>query len=553
MATSEILPFAGTDTGTNLLTQAEYLADAQRLIGNQPGIARSKLVNKALHQSSAVTAGVAKFIADNQATDITDGMTAAQFAAAVEVAIPSRAVLADPAGSSLLGFLQAGTGALATTAQSKLREVVSSNDFSATFTGASVQLALDSLISSGGVVNMPSGNASASTVLSFANNESALKGAGKSRTTITQTTASAQGAILSNSLRNTLSDFTLAPPAGSTNIGIYADASQELLFERILLSGWDAGMQFLGGTGVINGTWFNNIIQLNQVTAVSSLTRPNLDFQGTNLTCVGCDFSGIPDAGVRAAVRIRAGSYDHTFINTYFETGSASIGGGDVFRCEGGFTRIQGGNLYQNGTAANRVASYVRASGGATVVIEGVNGFGFWTNLVVADGVGTVVYIMPGTFQGSLDVTARYVETNGGKVIDLTTWDAKTLDIAFSTANYTGDGIITWTVASSANQLVYNYMQVGKMMTVNWYIQNTSTGGAASAILNIAIPNGKVAAKRMNSVFNFVDNGTEGKGLCDVLVGGTKIRLLKGVTAANWSATSASSTAMAGQFTFEVQ
>jgi len=75
MATNEILQFAGTDTGTNLLTQAEYLADSQRPIGNQPGIARSKLVNKALRQASLISSGVAEFIADNQANNITDSLT----------------------------------------------------------------------------------------------------------------------------------------------------------------------------------------------------------------------------------------------------------------------------------------------------------------------------------------------------------------------------------------------------------------------------------------------------------------------------------------------
>lgn len=75
MATNEILRFAETDTGTNLLTQAEYLADSQRPIGNQPGVARSKLVNKALRQSSLIAAGIAEFLADNQSNNITDSLT----------------------------------------------------------------------------------------------------------------------------------------------------------------------------------------------------------------------------------------------------------------------------------------------------------------------------------------------------------------------------------------------------------------------------------------------------------------------------------------------
>ncbi len=92
MATNEILPFASTDTGTNLLTQAEYTADAQRTTGNQPGIARSKLVNKSLRQASTIAAGLAEFIADWQANNVTDGLTPQQVAdyllAALTAAFP---------------------------------------------------------------------------------------------------------------------------------------------------------------------------------------------------------------------------------------------------------------------------------------------------------------------------------------------------------------------------------------------------------------------------------------------------------------------------------
>jgi len=87
MATNEILQFAETDTGTNLLTQAEYLADAQRPIGNQPGVARSKLVNKALRQASLIAAGLAEYIADNQANNITDALTPQNIADYLQAAI----------------------------------------------------------------------------------------------------------------------------------------------------------------------------------------------------------------------------------------------------------------------------------------------------------------------------------------------------------------------------------------------------------------------------------------------------------------------------------
>jgi hypothetical protein len=75
MATNEILTFASTVTGTNLLTQAEYSTDAQRTIGHQSGVARSKLANKAMRQVSAIASGVAQFMADSQVNNITDTLT----------------------------------------------------------------------------------------------------------------------------------------------------------------------------------------------------------------------------------------------------------------------------------------------------------------------------------------------------------------------------------------------------------------------------------------------------------------------------------------------
>lgn len=100
MATNEILQFAETDTGTNLLTQAEYLADAQRPIGNQPGVARSKLVNKALRQSSLIAAGIAEFLADNQSNNITDSLTPQNVADYMAVVVRSLGIPTAVAGGT---------------------------------------------------------------------------------------------------------------------------------------------------------------------------------------------------------------------------------------------------------------------------------------------------------------------------------------------------------------------------------------------------------------------------------------------------------------------
>lgn len=70
--------------------------------------------------------------------------------------------LAASGGSALVGFLQAGTGAVARTAQAKMREIVSVKDFGATGDGvaddtAEIQAAVDYLATAGGELLFPPG------------------------------------------------------------------------------------------------------------------------------------------------------------------------------------------------------------------------------------------------------------------------------------------------------------------------------------------------------------------------------------------------------------
>ena len=86
MATNEILRFCETDTKSNVLTQAEYETDSERMIGNQPGVARAKFVNKVLRQTSAVAAGVGQFITD-AGFDCTDSQTPATIASNLQAGV----------------------------------------------------------------------------------------------------------------------------------------------------------------------------------------------------------------------------------------------------------------------------------------------------------------------------------------------------------------------------------------------------------------------------------------------------------------------------------
>lgn len=87
MADNQILKFC-VNAG-NILTQEEYQADTQRLNGVTPGVARSNVANKVWRQVSTIAAGVAKFIADNQSTNITDALSAEDVANFLFLAINS--------------------------------------------------------------------------------------------------------------------------------------------------------------------------------------------------------------------------------------------------------------------------------------------------------------------------------------------------------------------------------------------------------------------------------------------------------------------------------
>lgn len=69
---NDILQFCGTDSGTNLDTQSEYAAATDRTTGNQPGVARSKLVNKALRQSSLIASQFAQYISNLTGGNVLD-------------------------------------------------------------------------------------------------------------------------------------------------------------------------------------------------------------------------------------------------------------------------------------------------------------------------------------------------------------------------------------------------------------------------------------------------------------------------------------------------
>lgn len=89
MASNLILPFGQAAVSPNTLSDAAYATDPQRTIGHQIGVARNELENKALVQATSVAAGLAQFIADNQANNVTDALTPAQIESYLIAALSS--------------------------------------------------------------------------------------------------------------------------------------------------------------------------------------------------------------------------------------------------------------------------------------------------------------------------------------------------------------------------------------------------------------------------------------------------------------------------------
>jgi hypothetical protein len=96
-SSTEILGFAQAG-GALVQSQVDYAADAERTLGNQPGIARPDFVNKTLRQCAAMSAGLAQYLANRQTIDVTDSLTASQIAGMLAAAtVPEGIIIRNSA------------------------------------------------------------------------------------------------------------------------------------------------------------------------------------------------------------------------------------------------------------------------------------------------------------------------------------------------------------------------------------------------------------------------------------------------------------------------
>lgn len=118
MSTNDFQVFAG-GAGANVLTQADYLAYADKDVGFQSGLAESDAANKVLRQASIISAMVAQFIVDNAGVDALDDGTITtlktNFAAAINALITGAVSgLAPKADPTFTGVPKAPTAAKGT-------------------------------------------------------------------------------------------------------------------------------------------------------------------------------------------------------------------------------------------------------------------------------------------------------------------------------------------------------------------------------------------------------------------------------------------------------
>lgn len=116
----------------------------------------------------------------------------------------------------------------------------------------------------------------------------------------------------------------------------------------------------------------------------------------------------------------------------------------------------------------------------------------------------------------------------------------------YDAADFYGDSGMTWTVDPADG--VYSYMVMGKTLTVNLYVTNTSVGGTLSATLRVKLPAG-MSAKRA-FVTPCWARDTTGGFSAYMIANGTTIGIIR-TDWALWAATT-DATIIGGQISIEL-
>jgi len=177
MGTNNFLTFCPTDSGTNLLTQSEYAIAADRTVGNQPGVASSKLVNKAIRQSAFITSQIAQYLANKLNANVLDDADVAvlqalfvsAFAMNASEGIENVTVTATVGASALTVALKTSSGGNASAAEPAFIGFRSSTLTSGVYNRRMISGALSVVVSSGSTLGQSSGQPAAIYVYAIDN------------------------------------------------------------------------------------------------------------------------------------------------------------------------------------------------------------------------------------------------------------------------------------------------------------------------------------------------------------------------------------------------
>jgi len=164
----------------------------------------------------------------------------------------------------------------------------------------------------------------------------------------------------------------------------------------------------------------------------------------------------------------------------------------------------------------------------------------------VAREVEAIGAALRGTLQHDITLATGYVVKERGRSVAMGEWTTP----AFSAGNFTASGSMTWTVGSG-DVITYDYMLVGKTMTLSFLIQGSTVGGTPSSSLRIAVPASAVIARTVVIPVTIVDNGTRSTGYLTANAGATYV-FCNHNDDANYAA-STDNTGVYGQIAFEVE
>lgn len=289
--------------------------------------------------------------------------------------------LAASNGSSLIGFIQSCTGAVAQTVQSKLRQKCNAADFgfATTNTGAQNATALTNALACFDVVEMSAG---VFTIDPFNIPENkSLVGQG-STNTILQTGTSGNAITFDGTYNTQLHGFTLNQTGSVQGTGLYLLDQYFVTIVDVTTNGFEYGLRAIqalyhyireckfeggsygahyGGTGTVwNVDWFNNVLTFENCRFNSNSTIGTY-IKGCEVVFLNCDWSGLPNIGLKVeGVSQSYPAHGIQIIQPYAETIET------VFSFSYAFVEISGG-FVQGKAIGNPATSIIDVADYSTV------------------------------------------------------------------------------------------------------------------------------------------------------------------------------------------